>query len=315
MSTRFLAYIAMVTTAMLWGSNSVAARSLLDALSAPTLALWRWGVALLVLFPFVWRERDKMSAAFYKHPKLFFWLALTGFAPNALLSYYGLRGSTAIMMGLMNSTTPVAVLLIVAIWRKRFPRRLESIGMTLSLLGVLGILIRGDPHNLIRLAISHYDLLVLLGLLVWAVYSVSAMERPTEISLAAYTFLAGVLSMFMIAPWIVWDWWQNGATSLTLSEASLACYIALVPTLFAMLLFGFAIATVGPVQCGIFTHLVPVFAAIFATIFLGEHLHWYHGAGFVLIVGGAILGCRKPEMRIAAKARGEARGGASGKAS
>ena len=61
-----------------------------------------------------------------------------------------------------------------------------------------------------------------------------------------------------------------------------------------MLLYGYGIARIGAVQAGIFTHLVPVFAAIFATLTIGERLHAFHAAGFALIAGGAILCCLTP---------------------
>ena len=53
-------------------------------------------------------------------------------------------------------------------------------------------------------------------------------------------------------------------------------------------------AHVGPVQAGLFTHLVPVFAALLATLLLGERLHPFHAVGFALVTGGAILGCLGP---------------------
>jgi len=66
-----------------------------------------------------------------------------------------------------------------------------------------------------------------------------------------------------------------------------------------MLLFAHGIRRVGPVQAGLFTHLVPVFAALLATLLLGERLHAFHAAGFALVAGGAILGCLRPESTLA----------------
>jgi drug/metabolite transporter (DMT)-like permease len=293
--SRAFAYLALVATAALWGSNAVAARGLLDSLSPETLALLRWGIALVALAPFVWRERSQMRRSLRRDWKMLSVLALTGFAPNALLSYCGLRGSTAIIMGLCNSIVPVVVLLMVAVWKRRRPRRLESIGIALSLCGVVGILAHGSLAALLTLSFSHYDLIVLLGLIVWALYSVLMVEKPADLSIASYTFLAGVLSIVMILPFVIWDWTAHGLPDLTLRECSLSAYIAIMPTLVAMLLFAYAIAKVGPIQCGIFTHGVPLFSALFATLFLGETLHVYHAVGFVLIAGGAILCCLKPE--------------------
>jgi drug/metabolite transporter (DMT)-like permease len=60
---------------------------------------------------------------------------------------------------------------------------------------------------------------------------------------------------------------------------------------------------------------VPVFAALLATLFLGERLHPFHAAGFALVAGGAILGCLRPDgalpdakLALATPSRRDARG-------
>jgi drug/metabolite transporter (DMT)-like permease len=69
-----------------------------------------------------------------------------------------------------------------------------------------------------------------------------------------------------------------------------------------MLLFGYGLIRVGPVQAGIFTHLVPVFAALFAALILGERLQPFHAAGFVLVAGGAVLCCLRPDPVLSSRA-------------
>jgi len=69
-----------------------------------------------------------------------------------------------------------------------------------------------------------------------------------------------------------------------------------------MVLFTYGLARVGPVQAGIFTHLVPIFTALFAATFLGERLYAFHAAGFVLIAGGAALCCLRPERVLSSPA-------------
>ncbi len=300
-SARITAYAFLVLTSAFWGSNAVVARGLLNTMSPATLALFRWGVAVLVLVPFVYRERAQIMRALTTQWRLMLLLALLGFAPNAYLSYLGLRGTTAIFMGLVNSIVPVMVVLIMALWKKRIPQRHEIIGLFLSFTGVFVVLTRGQLSNLLHLHISGFELIVLAGLMVWAVYTVLLLYRPMYLSLTAFVFLAGVLGLFLIAPAVIVDWMQHGIPHLTPREMVLASYIALAPTLLAMLLFGYAVAKVGPVQSGIFTHLIPLFSALFAVIFINERLHFFHGVAFVLIVGGAILCCLKPDAMLSSE--------------
>lgn len=297
-SARITAYAFLVLTSAFWGSNAVVARGLLNTMSPATLALFRWGVAVLVLVPFVYKEQAAIMRALTTQWRLMLLLALLGFAPNAYLSYLGLRGSTAIFMGIVNSIVPVMVVLIMALWKRRIPQRHEGIGLALSFIGVFVVLTRGDFSHLLQLRISGFEIIVLAGLMVWAVYTVLLLYRPVYLSLTAFVFLAGVLGLFLIAPAVIFDWAQNGIPRLSLREIALASYIALVPTLLAMLLFGYAVAKVGPVHSGIFTHLIPLFSALFAVLFIHERLHFFHAVAFVLIGGGAILCCIKPDTML-----------------
>ncbi|MDR1528905.1 MAG: DMT family transporter [Burkholderiales bacterium] len=297
-TARIVAYFFLVVTSALWGSNAVAARGLLNTLSPETLALLRWSVAVLALLPFVWSERSVILRALRYQWRVLLLLAALGFAPNALLSYYGLRGTTAIFMGLMNSIVPGMVVLLMIFWKKRIPQYREGIGLALSFTGVFIVLMRGDVYNLLQLRVSGFDFIVLAGLMLWAVYTILLLNRPPNLSLAAFVFLAGLLGLFLIAPAVITDWAQNGIPRVTPKELMLASYIGLAPTLLAMLLYGYAVGQVGPVQSGIFTHLVPLFSALFAVLFINESLHLYHAAGFVLVVGGAILCCLKPDTTL-----------------
>ncbi|HEY3584348.1 MAG TPA: DMT family transporter, partial [Casimicrobiaceae bacterium] len=79
-------------------------------------------------------------------------------------------------------------------------------------------------------------------------------------------------------------------------------YIGLLPSLAATLLWTFGVARLGAVRAGVFTHLVPVFAALFAVTFLGEKLRAYHALGFVLVAGGALVCCLVESRMLSSKA-------------
>ncbi len=302
-SSRLTAYAALVVTAAMWGSNAVVARELLNTVSPITLAVFRWAVATVALIPFVWRERWPIYRALRTQWPLMLLLAIVGFAPNTLISYLGLQGTTAIFVGLMNSIVPVMVVLIMAVWKRRQPRLLENVGLALSFIGVLTVLVHGEFRHLLALRMSGYDFLVLLGLAVWALYTVLLLSRPLYLSLTAFVFTASLLGLILIVPMLVGEWWVKGVPSFSAREITLAMYIGLVPTLAAMLLFGYGVAQVGPVQAGIFTHLVPLFSALFATVFIHESLYFYHGIGFLLVAGGAVLCCLKPEQMLSSNSR------------
>jgi drug/metabolite transporter (DMT)-like permease len=294
-SSRARAYGALVLTAALWGSSAVTARGLLDSLSPAWLAALRWIVVLAVLVPFVWRDRAAIAKAVARDLRPLAVFALVGFAPQTYLIYLGLVGSSAINLGLLNSAIPVLIVAVAAILHHRRPRPLEVAGIALSLTGVVVIIARGQWSTLASLAFNGHDIVMLFGMGVWAYYTVRLARRDDGLPFPAFMFAAGLIGMAMIAPALVYDAATNRIAMPGASAWLGVAYLGVLPTLVAMLLFAYAIRNVGPVQSGLFTHLVPVFSALLAMLFLDERLHAFHAAGFALVAGGAILGCLRAE--------------------
>ncbi len=302
--SRRAAHIALILTAALWGSNAVVARGLLDAVAPVWLATLRWTIVLALLAPFVWRDRGAIAAAFRDDPRGLAWFALLGFAPQNMLVYGGLSGTTAINFGLLNSAIPVLIVAVVAISHRRRPRAIEMAGLALSLAGVLAIVAQGSLSVLARLEFNPNDLVVMAAMLVWSIYTVRLAERSSALPFPAFMFAAGAMGLALSLPAVVWQAAIHGSPALDAGSLWGIAYIAALPTLAAMLLFGYGLARVGAVQAGIFTHLVPVFAALFATLAIGERLHAYHALGFALVAGGAIVCCLAPAPVLSSRPGG-----------
>jgi drug/metabolite transporter (DMT)-like permease len=114
--------------------------------------------------------------------------------------------------------------------------------------------------------------------------------------------LAALLGVAFASPMLVAELVVNGLPSIGASGLLGVLYLGTLPTLFAMLLFGYGATRVGAVQAGIFTHLVPVFTALLAAAFLGERLRAFHAAGFLLVAGGAVLCCLRPDPVLSSPA-------------
>jgi len=299
---RTLAYLALICTSALSGSMGVVSRALMETIPPVLMAAARWGVAFAVLLPLVWPERREIAQAIRRDWKPLLFLTLVGGAPQSALVYTGLAASTAINLGLLNSTIPVLIILISWGWRGRRPRRLEGIGLAISLAGVLLILAHGDLRALLRLQFNAGDLLMLAAMLVWAIYTLGLQNRPQSLSLFAFVFVMALMGELLTLPFAALQWVQTGGVHLGARELLGLIYIGALATLVSTALFSYGVERVGAVRAGILIHLMPVFSSVFATLFIGEHLYFYHAAGFILVAGGATLGCLKPEPVLSSQA-------------
>lgn len=301
-SPRALAYLALICTTALWGSIGVVSRALMETIPPVVMAAARWGVAFAVLLPLVWSERREIARAIGRDWKRLLFLTVVGGAPQSALVYTGLAASTAIHLGLLNSTIPVLIILISWGWRGRRPRRLEGTGLAISLVGVLLILAHGDLLALLQLQFNPGDLLMLGAMLVWAIYTLGLQDRPQSLSLFAFVFVMALMGITLTLPLAALQWHQAGGVHLGAGELLGLLYIGAFATLVSTALFGYGVERVGAVRAGILIHLMPVFSALFAALFIGERLYAYDVAGFVLVAGGATLGCLKPEPVLSSQA-------------
>lgn len=288
---RIPAYGALVLTAALWASNGVIARVLFESVPPVTLAVLRWMVVLALLSPVVWPERRAIRQAIRRDWRMLLPFAVFGSLPQNALVYTGLAHTTAIHLGLLNSTIPVLILLIGWGFYGLKPRRLELAGVAVSLAGVLLVLAHGDLQALARLDFNPADLVCLAGMVTWAIFTLKLKDRPQALSLYAFLFTIGLIGQLLTLPALALELGTAGEVLLGQGVLLGILYMGALPTLAAMLLYGFAVHRVGAVQAGIYTHFMPVFTAVFAATFIGERLFPYHAVGFVLVAGGAVMSC------------------------
>jgi drug/metabolite transporter (DMT)-like permease len=300
--TRVPAYLALICTTALWGSIGVVSRALMETIPPVAMAGARWAVAFIALLPLVWPERRAIVQAIARDWRRLLFLALVGGAPQTALVYSGLARSTAINLGLLNSTIPVLIILISWGWHARRPRRLEGFGLATSFVGVLLILAHGDLRALVHLHFNAGDVLMLCAMLVWAIYTIGLQNRPQSLSLLAFVFVMALMGELLTLPFAAFQWLHAGAVHLSLRDLFGLLYIGALATLMATALFSYGVERVGAVRAGILIQLMPVFSSVFATLFIGERLFPYHAAGFVLVAGGAILSCLKPEAVLSSRA-------------
>ena len=306
------AYAALLVTAALWGGNAVVARGLLDTVTPAQLAFSRWLVVLAALAPFAYVERRAIAAELTARGRDYLVLALLGFAPQTLLTYTALAHTTALVVGLLNSAIPVLIVAIAAVLYARRPRKLEAVGLAISSAGVLTIVAQGSVGTLLTLRVNGADVLAFGGMFVWALYTLRLATRPRALSLPSFTFVTALLGEMMIAPIAVADVAMHGFATRDAKTLGGIAFLGLLPSLVATLLWTFGVVRLGAVRAGVFTHLVPVFAALFAVTLLGERLRPFHALGFVLVAGGALVCClvdsrmlssKTPQPRAAASCR------------
>jgi drug/metabolite transporter (DMT)-like permease len=299
-------YVLLTLTSLFWAGNAVVGRAVADRIPPIALSQLRWTLALLLVLPFAWRHLRQEVAMMKSHAGLLVLLSLTGVSAFNAMLYWSLHHTTAINATLMQSIGP----LMIGLWswmlfREPLTRR-QLIGILVSLAGVAVVVSGGDLARLARLKLNVGDMVIIAAIAIYALYSALLRKRPamTQLSFLAVTIAIGaaLLVPFTIAEQVA------GAVFAPLSLGALAAvaYVAVVPSILAYLFFNRGVQLIGANRAGPFMHLIPLFGALLAVMFLGEQPGVHHGIGAVLIVGGVFLASRMSadaRNRVAAEDR------------
>lgn len=286
------AFLALIAVMSMWGSNAAVAKLIMPTFGAIPMTWARWVLVLLLAIPFAWHDRAALVRAWRDHRRFLVTMTLVGGVPQTIIVFVGLDRSTAVHLGLLNSAIPVLILLQGALLYGHRIHGRETVGVTISAAGVLVIVFEGSLGALFELSINRGDAIMMVGMVMWALYTLKLNQRPEGMSLATFMFAMAVIGLPLTAPLAAWEVASHGWPQPGVREWLLLLYMSAIPTLLSTLLYGYAIGRIGPAQAGVFVHAVPLFSCLFAALLAGEALYPYHAAGLLLVAGGAVLSTR-----------------------
>ncbi|MFZ2986564.1 DMT family transporter [Ideonella sp.] len=302
MTQRLTPRLALLLTVppLMWAGNAVVGKLAVGAAPPIGLNLARWLLAFALLWP-LGRAALLDRAALRQNWRYLSLLGLLGMGSYNALQYLALHTSTPLNATLITASSPVWMLGIGALFYGVQPRGRELLGAFLSLLGVALVISRGEPARLLELSFVPGDLLMLLAILSWGVYSWLLARPPAGMQgerRPAWDW-AGFL-LVQIAFGLVWCTLSAGVEAVvspaqwqaTPQVALILLYVAIGPSLIAYRCWGLGVATVGPAVAGFFVNLTPVFAAVLSAALLGEAPQLFHAAAFGLIVAGIAISSR-----------------------
>lgn len=287
------AYLLLVVAMLSWSGNAVVGRALVGIVPPFGLSFMRWTIAFLAVLPFAAGEIVAKRAVIFHRWRFLLLIALLGLTVCNSLGYLGLQWTTALNAGLINSAGPMLTLIAAFIFHRERAAPLQIVGLLVSLMGVLVIVLRGDPGALLHLAINRGDLAILIGVATWSVYTVLLPRAPRELSpvaLLAVLFAIGsitVLPLHLAESRLGWPLPETGTAVMGY------LYVGLFPAVIAFFGWNRGVTAIGANRASLFSYLMPLFSAGLAYAFLGEKIAPFHLVGAGLILFGIFLANRK----------------------
>ena len=283
-----LPYLILAIAPLCWSGNIVLARGISDMISPVSLAFWRWTVAFFILLPFAWRHALADRGVVIRQWKILLFLSLSGVTCFNTLLYAAMHTTTAINGALIQTSMPAVIILISLIAFRESVTKRQLIGVAMCVFGAGFVVLRGNFSSILELAFTEGDILMMVAVVIYALYSAFLKWRPQihPMSFLVYTFGIGALGLL---PLFVWQASGSMPMALNFNIMASIIYVAVFPSIVAYLCWNHGIAVLGANRAGLFINLIPVFASLLAIAWLGESLEIFHIAGMMFICSGMIL--------------------------
>lgn len=282
------AVLLLVLTNLFWAGSMVIGRAVHELVPPVALAFWRWLIALILVLPFAWPQLRRDWPVLCRQWPLMLVLGTSGIGAYNTITYFGLQTTTALNALLMQSATPLAILLSSFLLFRERPSHRQSFAVFISLVGVAVIAGQGSLQMLLHLSLNRGDVFILLGIAIYAIYAALLRRRPAvhPLSFLAATFAIGTANLL---PFYVWERMSGAVLHPTPGALLAILFLGVFPAFIAYLFFNRGVELIGANRAGQFIHLIPVFGSLLAVVALGESFHAYHLAGILLIAAGIML--------------------------
>ncbi|MEI7627654.1 MAG: DMT family transporter [Bacteroidota bacterium] len=242
----------------------------------------------IILFWILWLLKPGPWGIQRKDIPRFIACGITGVLINQIFFIKGLSLTTSIHSSLLSLCTPIFIIIIAAWLIKESLNWLKMIGLALGIFGaLLLILIKDNNHTGSNVILG--DILVIINAISYAFYLV--MVKPLMVNYSAIHVIRWVFTIggIIMLPISASEFLATNWNSFEFNQWAALFFIAIGATFLAYLFNVYGIGKLGASSTGAYIYTQPVFAAIIAIIFAGEHFSWVKGLAAILIFSGVYL--------------------------
>lgn len=295
MNRRTQAHLAVLGANIIFAANYSIVKFITPTYIHPFALNFVRVASSIMLFWFLWILKPGPIGIQKKHIPRFIACGITGVLINQLFFIKGVSLTTSIHSSLLSLCTPIFITIIAAWLIKEALTWLKLIGLALGVGGaLLLILLKDNNHTGSNVILG--DIFVMINAISYAFYLV--MVRPLMASYSAMHVLRWVFTIggMIMLPISAPEFFATNWHAFDLPQWTALGFVAIGATFFAYLFNVFGISKIGPSATGTYIYTQPVFAAIIAMIFAGEHFSWIKGLAAVLIFSGVYLANFRKEL-------------------
>ncbi|PPK60809.1 drug/metabolite transporter (DMT)-like permease [Malaciobacter marinus] len=281
-------YFLLTLCVLFWSGNFILGRFIKDEIEPLELAYFRWVLAFILILPFSVKYMNikKCIKSTKEHFLILSILAILGISLFNTIVYIALQTTQATNALLINSVTPLLVLILGVLILKNPINKIQILGFLSSTFGVVFLVLEGNIAKILELNLKNGDLWIILSATIWALYSILLRFKPKELNHVELFTTLVFLGVIYLSPIYFYQGYSIQREIIMIKQNwPIIIYVSFFASVLSFYFWNNAIAQIGPEKSSQFAHLMPLFGAILAYFFLGEKVELYHlfGACFIAI--------------------------------
>lgn len=283
-----------IATSLLFAGSFVAGKYTNLDLGPLSTTLIRYIIAVLALSLLIFHYGTKSLIIQKKDIWQMVILGLTGVVGYHYFFFSSLLYTKAANSAIINASNPLFTSTMAAVFLRERLSGKSYFGVGLALFGVFLLITRGNIEYLLSMQFNLGELLMLLGVFCWVIYSLmikNLLKKYSGFTITYYASLFGTILLFFLVP--VEKFYTNDIILSTPSILSLI-YMGVFASGIGYYLFNLSLDKIGPTRTASSVYsLIPIFVSVLAFIFFNESVTWITLFCTILIIVGLNLALKE----------------------
>lgn len=285
MNKKTASYVMLFLCNLFWAGNYVAGKGLSGLIDPVWITYIRWLAASVILVGIAWLIEKPTLTSIRKNAGSLVLMGLFGVMGYNTILYTALNHTSSLNASIINSMNPGLLVILSAFFLKERLTLPKGIGILISLVGAVVVISHGDFALLRNMSFNVGDLLMLLAILVWSLYSIVS-KRLTGIRPITATAFSGLFAVLMLTPMVLYV--GHPPTVWTAKMVWSILYIIAFPSIGSFLFWNFSLRNIEAGKAGISMNLVPVFIALISWA-MGIAITPFQLIGGLIVIFGVLI--------------------------
>ena len=294
MSKKFSAYVLLVLAALFWSGNFIVGKfAVIFQIPPLSLNVFRWITVWLILMPFTYKEIYNNFPYIKKNWLVISFMGVITISTFNSVVYYALNYTQVINAVLVLAAIPAATIVLSSLMNIEKTNIFQILGLFLSIIGIGSIISYGDIQKIVSLSFNKGDLLMLVCVITWALYSTLLKKNKFKFSQFSLIQLMVSAGLLFLIPQFFYEKSIGLEVNYNKAFFIILTYVVIFPAIAAYYCWQKGVEIIGPNRATMFIQLMPLFSAVMAIIIFNEKFELYHFTGAAFIVSGIYLSNKK----------------------